>query len=126
MPTRAENPKAINKMSAEMMVGQPAMLEAAWAPATPSPTPIIPPILLRTQLMPLTQDSLDLVHDLSHLLRGFGREITGPDGPQELGAHDLPLGGGEGYEHHIILIVPPCVIPFGVEGAHNLKRHVLD
>ena len=76
--------------------------------------------------MPLTQDSLDLVHDLSHLLRGFGREITGPDGPHELGAHDLPLGGGEGYEHHIILIVPPCVIPFSFEGAHNLKRHVLD
>src|SRR2546422_7694078 len=48
MPTRAENPKAINKMSAEMMVGQPAMLEAAWAPATPNPTPINPPMALRT------------------------------------------------------------------------------
>src|SRR5881397_2146892 len=176
MPTRAENPKAINKMSAEMMVGQPAMLEAAWAPATPSPTPIIPPMALRTTAstrncrrmcrrlaptamrMPISRvrsvtetnkifmipipptssemdgtannssfmDSLVLVHDLSHLLRGFGREITGPDGPQELGAHDLPLGSGEGYEHHIILIVSPCVIPFGVERAYNLKRHVLD
>ena len=76
--------------------------------------------------MALAEHPLDLIHDLRHLFRGFRGEESGPDGPHELGAHDLSLGGRERNEDHVVLIAPPRIVPLGNQPTDNLERNVLE